>query len=233
LTIQADFDITITGFEVPEIDLILQLGDVPDEEYPIDAARTGPAVSELGDLWALGDPRIFCGNSLLEASFSSLLSGKQADMMLADPPYGVSIDGHATGNGATKRLDVDSTKSKKRENSQLSSMDRVPRIAGTRFPVHAEHLQTIPTGPSLRPLLDERIGDLSLVENCSHRLRSRLLQARQSSLAGSEAYIGMALLERQQGRVTEKLSILRRIASITSVFNRRRCPPRDQCIYSG
>jgi DNA modification methylase len=103
LTIQADFDITITGFEVPEIDLILEhAGEVPDQEDDIDASHTGPAVSELGDLWALGDHRIFCGNSLLETSFTCLLDGRQADMVLCDPPYGVKIDGHATGNGATK-----------------------------------------------------------------------------------------------------------------------------------
>jgi hypothetical protein len=102
LTVQTDFDITITGFEVPEIDLILQqAADVPDED-PVDTSQAGPAVSELGDLWALGDHRIFCGNSLLEASFSTLLNGKLADMVLCDPPYGVKINGHATGNGATK-----------------------------------------------------------------------------------------------------------------------------------
>jgi hypothetical protein len=103
LTIQADFDITIKGFEVPEIDLILQqAGEAPDEEDPVDVPPTGPAVTELGDLSALGDHRIFCGNSLLEASFTCLLNARQADMVLADPPYGVKIDGHATGNGATK-----------------------------------------------------------------------------------------------------------------------------------
>jgi DNA modification methylase len=103
LTIQDDFEVTITGFEVPEIDIILQqAAEVPGQEEPIDAAQTGPAVSELGDLWALGDHRIFCGNSLLEASFTCLLDGRQADMVLCDPPYGVPIDGHATGNGATK-----------------------------------------------------------------------------------------------------------------------------------
>jgi hypothetical protein len=103
LTVENNFDITITGFEVPEIDLILErAGDVAEEEDDIAASPAGPAVSELGDLWALGDHRIFCGNSLLEASFTTLLNGKLADMVLSDPPYGVPIDGHATGNGATK-----------------------------------------------------------------------------------------------------------------------------------
>jgi DNA modification methylase len=103
LTIQADFDITITGFEVPEIDLILQqASEVPDQEDDVDVSQAGPAVSELGDLWGLGDHRIYCGNSLLDASFVCLLDGRQADMALCDPPYGVKINGHAMGNGATK-----------------------------------------------------------------------------------------------------------------------------------
>ncbi|MDP9051654.1 MAG: site-specific DNA-methyltransferase [Acidobacteriota bacterium] len=104
LTIQTDLDITVTGFEVPEIDLILQqASEVPDQENDVDASlHAGPAVSELGDLWALGDHRIFCGNSLHEASFTSLLNGKQADMILCDPPYGIPISGFVTGNGSTK-----------------------------------------------------------------------------------------------------------------------------------
>ena len=103
LTIQTDLDITITGFEVPEIDLILQqASEIPDQEDDVDASQTGPAVTELGDLWALGDHRILCGNSLLEASFTCLLDGRQADMILCDPPYGIPIFGFVTGNGAMK-----------------------------------------------------------------------------------------------------------------------------------
>ena len=101
LTVETDFDITITGFEVPEIDLILQrASEVRDQEDPVDASQADPAVSELGDLWALGHHRIYCGNSLLETSFACLLDGRQADMVLCDPPYGVPILGHVTS--ATK-----------------------------------------------------------------------------------------------------------------------------------
>ena len=69
LTLDLAFDVTITGFEVPEIDLILQQAeakpDADDEfEAPSEQATSGP-----GDLWLLGEHRILCGNSLDEQSY--------------------------------------------------------------------------------------------------------------------------------------------------------------------
>jgi len=65
-----DFDIEATGFEAPEIDLRIQSldelnsADVADEfEF-----TTEPAVSAVGDIWHLGDHRIYCGNALNEGS---------------------------------------------------------------------------------------------------------------------------------------------------------------------
>jgi hypothetical protein len=96
-----DIDITITGFEVPEIDLLLLQEDLSDPAEEVPVVPPGPAVTRPGYLWELWDHRVFCGNSLLDPSFQTLLGGKKADMVLVDPPYGVKIYGHATGNGAT------------------------------------------------------------------------------------------------------------------------------------
>jgi DNA modification methylase len=99
-----DFDVTVTGFEVPEIDLILEefrgQSQPEDSFLPIDPG--GKAVSKPGDLWLLGKHRILCGNALLEACFRELMGSKRASAVFSDPPYNVRIDGHATGNGATR-----------------------------------------------------------------------------------------------------------------------------------
>jgi hypothetical protein len=58
LTIDS-FDVTITGFEIPEIDIILGEATVPDKEDELPPA-SGPAVTQPGDLWQLGKHRIFC-----------------------------------------------------------------------------------------------------------------------------------------------------------------------------
>jgi ParB-like chromosome segregation protein Spo0J len=61
-----DFDIEDTGFEAPEIDLHIQSldpADVADDADEFECAP-GPAVSSPGDLWCLGDNRLYCGSAL-------------------------------------------------------------------------------------------------------------------------------------------------------------------------
>jgi DNA modification methylase len=102
LTVDLGFEVTITGFEVPEIDLILlEAAAKPDKNDVFGEAPSDPAISRPGDLWRVGKHRILCGNSLHEESYEKLMAGRMADAVFVDPPYNVAIDGHATGNGAT------------------------------------------------------------------------------------------------------------------------------------
>ncbi|RZU42410.1 site-specific DNA-methyltransferase [Edaphobacter modestus] len=100
--LELDFDLETIGFEVPEIDLLIDgLNTVPeadpDDRLP-EVSETAVTVS--GDLWQLGKHRVFCGDSLSTASYERLMEGAKADLVIADPPYNVVIDGHATGNGS-------------------------------------------------------------------------------------------------------------------------------------
>jgi DNA modification methylase len=62
---------------------------VEDEipEPPVDP------ITKPGDLWLLGDHRLLCGDSTDAAQVGRLMGGGQADMVLSDPPYGVSYVG--------------------------------------------------------------------------------------------------------------------------------------------
>jgi DNA modification methylase len=96
-----DFDLEAIGFEVPEIDLLIDgLSAVPEAD-PDDRVPdlSGSAVTVSGDLWQLGKHRVLCGNSLVAADYGRLMDGAEADLVITDPPYNVVIDGHATGNG--------------------------------------------------------------------------------------------------------------------------------------
>ncbi|WP_284276388.1 site-specific DNA-methyltransferase, partial [Bradyrhizobium iriomotense] len=96
-----DFDLSITGFSLPEIDLAMQQ---LDDRLTVDAndeadTTTGVPVCQLGDVWQLGDHRIHCGDATSEAAFDILMSGERADVVFVDPPYNVPIDGHVSGKG--------------------------------------------------------------------------------------------------------------------------------------
>src|SRR5690348_13973652 len=99
-----DFSIEVTGFEMGEIDVMVE-GLAPAHDGQEDPADTLPEVPENfqvsrnGDLWTLGRHRIACGNALDGYSYQTLLSGSRPRMVFTDPPYNVSIAGHATGLG--------------------------------------------------------------------------------------------------------------------------------------
>ena len=101
LTIDSDLDVTITGFEVPEIDLILsQVVAEPDPDDKFEIDQTDRAVTKAGDLWRLGKHRILCASSLDEASYKILMGARRANVVFADPPYNVPIEGNVSGHGS-------------------------------------------------------------------------------------------------------------------------------------
>ena len=105
--VNLSFDIEATGFTVGEIDLQIESAGTAaskTKEDPQDrfTLATGPAVTQVGDLWQLGDHRLYCGNALDLASYTQLMETGKAAMVITDPPYNVKIDGHVGGKGAIK-----------------------------------------------------------------------------------------------------------------------------------
>jgi DNA modification methylase len=100
--LELDFDLEAIGFEVPEIDLLIDGLNAAPETDPDDRLPeiSDSAVTVAGDLWQLGKHRVLCGNSLTANSYERLMQGERADLVITDPPYNVVIDGHATGNGS-------------------------------------------------------------------------------------------------------------------------------------
>lgn len=48
---------------------------------------------KAGDLWLIGEHRLLCGDSTKAEDVSKVMGGGMADMLLTDPPYGVSYVG--------------------------------------------------------------------------------------------------------------------------------------------
>jgi hypothetical protein len=100
-----DFEVELTGFGTAEIDLILD-----DDPVGRDAAQgaaedipllppAGKTISRPGDLWILGQHRLFCGSALDSSAYSHLLQGTRAQMTITDPPYNIRIDGSVCTTG--------------------------------------------------------------------------------------------------------------------------------------
>jgi DNA modification methylase len=104
--LEVDFDVELTGFTIPEIDSLVEglspeePGDPGDDAIPdID---DGTVRCRPGDIWQLGSHRLICGSALEPDVVASLMDGEQAQMVFADPPYNVPIDGHVGNSGSVK-----------------------------------------------------------------------------------------------------------------------------------
>ena len=94
-----EFDLTSTGFELDNIDIMLDGLLEAEEHQAPEPNRSLPAIAEEGDLWLLGKHRLFCGSSLKASSFATVMGGELAQMAIVDLPYNVKIDGNCVGKG--------------------------------------------------------------------------------------------------------------------------------------
>jgi hypothetical protein len=105
LKLAPDFELEVTGFEVGEIDNILQ-GDGPQQEDDQDEVPPIAAgyirVTRPGDIWLLGRHRLLCGDASMAQSYERLLETEKVNMMFADIASGMPIDGHVSGLGTVK-----------------------------------------------------------------------------------------------------------------------------------
>ena len=91
---EADFDLSLTGFNPGEIDGLLA---IPDEERA-NAAPPLPEhpVSRVGDLWLCGNRRnqhrVLCSDATSPDAVARLLGDRKPFLMITDPPYGIELD---------------------------------------------------------------------------------------------------------------------------------------------
>lgn len=100
-SVELDFDIEATGFDMAEIDLRIESLSAPATE-PAERAipvPSGPVISRCGDLWLMGRHKLFCGSALEVVSYTLLMGLEKASAVFTDPPYNVPIEGHVCGLG--------------------------------------------------------------------------------------------------------------------------------------
>lgn len=91
-----DYDISFTGFEPPEIDALFnELYPKGVKEDGFDEPLPETPITKQGDIWLLGRHRLICGDSTKPDTYINLMEGKQANLVVTDPPYNVAYEGVA------------------------------------------------------------------------------------------------------------------------------------------
>jgi DNA modification methylase len=87
-----EIDLGLTGFDDAEIERLLALaeGESGSDETEDEAPELPEEpVTRPGDLWVLGDHRVFCGDATVLGDVERVLDGQLADLTWTDPPYHV------------------------------------------------------------------------------------------------------------------------------------------------
>ena len=100
------FDLSMTGFDDKELaDLFKTEEEVEDDDFDLDAALEKAAFVKKGDIWTVGRHRLMCGDATSAEDVAKLMDGKKANIIVTDPPYGVSFkssDGLSIQNDSLK-----------------------------------------------------------------------------------------------------------------------------------
>ncbi len=89
-----NFDLSLIGFDEKEIADLFSDGEkanAHEDNYDLTAALEKAAFVVRGDIWTVGRHRLMCGDATSPNDVSELMDGKKANLIVTDPPYGVSF----------------------------------------------------------------------------------------------------------------------------------------------
>lgn len=87
------FDLSLTGFDEKELSNLFKSdeAEIEDDDYDLTEALEKAAFVEYGDRWIVGRHVLVCGDATNPDDVNKLMDGKRANLLLTDPPYGVSF----------------------------------------------------------------------------------------------------------------------------------------------
>lgn len=90
-----NFDLSLTGFDLDEIEKLLEEDQVKEDDFDVDEAleEIEVPITKTGDIWLLGKHRLMCGDSTNAEQVAKLMGKEQADINITDPPYNVNYEG--------------------------------------------------------------------------------------------------------------------------------------------
>ena len=133
-----DFDVSLTGFEPAELDALFKdsLKDgILEDVFDVEAELAKPTFSKAGDLWQLGSHRLFCGDSTKSESYEILMAGKEANLVVTDPPYNVNYEGSA---GKIKNDNMDNSSFYQFLFDAFSNMEQMMSADSSIYVFHAD-----------------------------------------------------------------------------------------------
>jgi DNA modification methylase len=91
-----DFNPLLTGFDEKELAALFDDGiEAKEDDFDVEAELQKPTFTRAGDVWTLGRHRLVCGDSTKAETYTTLMDGVKANLVITDPPYNVNYEGSA------------------------------------------------------------------------------------------------------------------------------------------
>ena len=133
------FDLSMTGFDEKELTDLLGVdadGEAKEDDFDLSTALEKAAFVQRGDVWTVGRHKLMCGDATSAEDVSALMGDTKANLILTDPPYGVSFK---SASGLT--IQNDSMKNEEFYTFLLSSFQRMAEHlekGGAAYVFHAD-----------------------------------------------------------------------------------------------
>lgn len=85
-------DLLISGFDMEPYGFVAK-PEASEDDFDVDAELPEIPETKRGDIYALGEHRLMCGDATVISDVDRLMAGKLADMVFTDPPYNVDYEG--------------------------------------------------------------------------------------------------------------------------------------------
>lgn len=134
--VDEEFDMSLLGFDDSEMDQLMGMNDeVKDDEFDVEEELAKPVMTQAGDVWILGNHRLICGDSTKEETYTLLMDGKKANLVVTDPPYNVNYEGSA---GKIKNDNMDKSSFYEFLFAAFSNMEKVMASDASIYVFHAD-----------------------------------------------------------------------------------------------
>lgn len=90
-----DFNVDLTGFEAPEVEQLFSKvhnRKVKEDDFDVDGELEKSTFSQAGVIWLLGEHCVICGDVMLPETYTRLMDGKKANLVLTDLSYNVNVE---------------------------------------------------------------------------------------------------------------------------------------------
>jgi 16S rRNA G966 N2-methylase RsmD len=100
----SDLPLIDWGVDLP-LDWLKGSEDPKDAEPQIDRAEELNKTWQVktGDIWQIGEHRLLCGDSTKAEDVARVMDGKKAEILFADPPYGIAVVGKTGSIGGDSK----------------------------------------------------------------------------------------------------------------------------------